>query len=66
MQTFANKQDATYQLITRPLKDAGLDPEEYDTDQIAAKVMKENMYGRFERTVSPVQFWQTVESAANR
>lgn len=66
MQTYADKQEAIYRLIIYPLQDAGLDPKEYDTDQIAAKVMKKNMYGRFERTVSPVQFWQTVESAANR
>ena len=64
MQTFANKQEAIEQLIIHPLKDAGLDPADYDVDRIAAKVMKKNRYGRFERTVSSVQFWQIVESAA--
>lgn len=63
MQTFANKQDATYQLITRPLKDAGLDPEEYDTEKLASKILGVKK-GKYFLKASGIQFWMALEDCA--
>lgn len=63
MQTFANKQDATYQLITRPLKDAGLDPKEYDTEKLASKILGVKK-GKYFLKASGIQFWMALEDCA--
>ncbi len=63
MQTFTNKQEAIYQLIIRPLKDAGLDPKEYDTEQLASKIFGVKK-GKYFLKASGVQFWMAVEDCA--
>lgn len=63
MKTFANKQDAIYQLIIRPLKDAGLDPAEYNTEKLASKILGVKK-GKYFLKASGVQFWIAVEDCA--
>ena len=63
MQTFTNKQEAIYQLIVRPLLDTGLDPEEYDTEKIASKILGVKK-GKYFLKASGVQFWMAVEDCA--
>lgn len=63
MQTFANKQEAIEQLIIHPLKDAGLDPEEYDTEKLASKILGAKK-GKYYLKSSCVQFWMAVEDCA--
>lgn len=63
MLTYEDYCVAVLNIVDTPLRQAGLSLKDYDVDQIAAKVIKKNRYGRFERAVSSVQFWQIVESA---
>lgn len=63
MRTFADKQEAIYQLIIRPLKDAGLDPAEYDTEKLASEVLGVKK-GKYFLKASGVQFWVTLEDCA--
>lgn len=55
MQTYTDKQEAIYQLIIRPLKDAGLDPAEYDTEKLASKILGVKK-GKYFLKASGVQF----------
>lgn len=63
MKTYTDKQEAIYQLIIRPLKDAGLDPAEYDTEKLASKILGIKK-GKYFLKVSCVQFWVAVEDCA--
>lgn len=63
MQTYTDKQEAIYQLIIRPLKDAGLDPAEYDTEKLANKILGVKK-GKYYLKASGVQFWMAVEDCA--
>lgn len=63
MQTFTDKKEAIYQLIIRPLLDAGLDPEEYDTKQLASKILGVKK-GKYFLKASGVYFWMAVEDCA--
>lgn len=63
MQTFTDRQDAIYQLIIRPLQDAGLDPKEYDTEKLASKVLGVKK-GKYFLKASSIQFWMAVEDCA--
>ncbi len=63
MQTYTNKKDAIYQLIIRPLKDAGLDPEEYDTEKLGSKILGVKK-GKYFLKASGIQFWMAVEDCA--
>lgn len=63
MQTFTNKQDAIYQLIIRPLQDAGLDPKEYNIEKLASKVLGVKK-GKYFLKASSIQFWVTLEDCA--
>lgn len=63
MQTFTDKQEAIYQIIIRLLLDAGLEPEDYDTEKLASKVLGVKK-GRYFLKVSGVQFWMALEDCA--
>lgn len=63
MQTFTDKQDAIYKFITRPLLDAGLDPEEYDTEKLGSKILGVKK-GKYFLKASGIQFWMAVEDCA--
>ena len=63
MQTFTNKQEADYQLIVRPLLDAGLDPAEYDTEKLASKILGVKK-GKYYLKASGVHFWVAIEDCA--
>lgn len=63
MQTFTNKQEAVYQLIIRPLLDAGLDPAEYDTEKLASKILGVKK-GKYYLKASGVHFWVAIEDCA--
>ena len=63
MQTFTDRQDAIEQLIIRPLQEAGLDPEEYDTEKLANKVLGVKR-GKYFLKASSVQFWVALEDCA--
>lgn len=63
MQTFTDRQDAIYQLIIRPLQDAGLDPKEYNTEKLANKILGVKKRKYFLKA-SGIQFWVTLEDCA--
>lgn len=63
MKTFTNKQEAIEQLIIRPLLGAGLDPEEYDTEKLASKILGAKK-GKYFLKASCIQFWIAVEDCA--
>lgn len=63
MKTYTDKQEAIYQLVIRPLLDAGLDPEEYNTEKLAGKVLGIKK-GKYFLKASGVQFWMALEDCA--
>ncbi len=63
MKTYTNKQEAIEQLIVRPLLGAGLDPEEYDTEKLASKILGVKK-GKYFLKASGIQFWIAVEDCA--
>lgn len=64
MKLFDDRADALDELINKPLRNAGLDPIDYDTEEMENILIKVDGHDHYFSDASEKEFWEVAESCS--